>query len=375
MDFQNVRRYLERAVTEYQLPALDVIITQQGKERYRYRYNCESDSMYIGYSSTKVVIGAALAKLVCEGRLSLDSPACEFLPEMKNLRVYIKDEKGMIVGDKALAPEHPVCIRHLASMCSGVADNLYTDYISSAVAAGHRSTRDIVGAILREPLSFEPGTDYKYGLSLDVLAAIMEVATGMRLSKYLEDSFFKPLEMDNTTFHPDAAQRARLLPQYMWYPSGGCRYRIPDDNAFVFTEEYESGGAGLYFTADDYMKLETALANDGIGANGNRVLTPEAIERMRTPLLSKSNAAVFRAMLGLPGYDYGMCVRVMTEPEQENGATPVGEFGWQGKGGTYSSISPERHTAIFMGIQVCDHHPVNHVMHRQLREMIYGMLP
>jgi len=133
------------------------------------------------------------------------------------------------------------------------------------------------------------------------------------------------------------------------------------------SDEYESGGAGAYFTGDDYMKFANALANGGCG-----ILSPSAIERMRTPLLDKHNRERFRTLLGFPGYTYGTCVRVMDEPEKCGFVTPKGEFGWQGKGGTYCSICPELNTAIFMGIQICDYHPVNIVMHNELREKIYS---
>lgn len=367
MEKTDLKEYFDLCVDKYSLPTLQVIVNRNGKEVFRYQHNCDKKSMYIGYSSTKPFIGAAISRLIDEGKTSLDTPAYEYLPEMKDLRVFVKDESGMITGEKKLNEKKPVLIRHLASMTSGVADNIWTDYIQSVIASGRRNTRDIVHAILRQPLSFEPGADYKYGLSLDVLAAVIEQITGKKLSEYLEETFFKPLNMTDTTFHPTAEQKSRLLQQYMWYDEGGYFYAIPNVNDLVFTDEYESGGAGAYFTGDDYMKFADALANGGGG-----ILAPSAIERMRTPLLDEHNRERFRTLLGFPVYTYGTCVRVMDEPEKCGFVTPKGEFGWQGKGGTYCSICPELNTAIFMGIQICDYHPVNIVMHNELREKIYG---
>lgn len=368
----SLKEYLDSCVEKYSLPSLQVIVSRKGVERFRYQYRCSEDSMYIGYSSTKPFIGAALAKLVDEGKTSLDTPAYEYLPKMKELRVFVRDAFGAIVGERKLDEAKPVLIRHLASMTSGVADNIWTEYIRSAVDAGKKSTREIVDAILTQPLSFEPGSDYKYGLSLDVLAAVLEVITGKKLSEYLEESFFEPLGMRETTFHPSQEQKNRLLQQYMWYDEGGYFYAVPNVNDLVFTDEYESGGAGAYFNGDDYMKFASALAGRGKGANGAEVLSPSAVEFMRTPLLNEYNKERFCTLLGFPGYSYGACVRVMHEPEKNGFITPAGEFGWQGKGGTYCSVSPECDTAVFMGIQVCDYHPVNIVMHNELRERIYG---
>lgn len=368
----SLKEYLDSCVEKYSLPSLQVIVSRKGTERFRYQYSCSEDSMYIGYSSTKPFIGAALAKLVDEGKTSLDTPAYEYLPKMKELRVFVRDASGAIVGERKLDGAKPVLIRHLASMTSGVADNIWTEYIRSAVDAGKKSTREIVDAILTQPLSFEPGSDYKYGLSLDVLAAVLEVITGKKLSEYLEESFFEPLGMRETTFHPTQEQKNRLLQQYMWYDEGGYFYAVPNVNDLVFTDEYESGGAGAYFNGDDYMKFAAALAGRGKGANGAEVLSPSAVEFMRTPLLNEYNKERFCTLLSFPGYSYGACVRVMHEPEKYGFITPAGEFGWQGKGGTYCSVSPEYDTAVFMGIQVCDYHPVNIVMHNELRERIYG---
>ena len=371
---QKIIAYLEGEVNRYSLPSLQVLVTRNSKTVLRYQYQCDEKSMYIGYSSTKPVIGAAIAKLITEGRTALDIPAYEYLPEMRNLRVFKRDQSGMIIGEEKLDEGKPILIGHLVSMTGGIADNIWTDYIQSAIQSGKKSSREIVEAILRQPLSFEPGTDFKYGLSLDVLAVIIEQITGKKLSEYLVETFFEPLNMQDTTFHPTAGQKSRILQQYMWYDDGGYCYAVPNVNDLVFTEEYESGGAGLYFTGDDYMKFAAMLANGGTGQDGERILSAEAIENMRTPLLNQHNKERFRTLLGFPGYSYGMGVRVMDEPGKQGYLTPAGEFGWQGKGGTYSSICPELHTAIFMGIQVCDYHPVNTVMHNELREKLYGAI-
>lgn len=362
-----LKKYCEDSVKKYSLPSLQVIVMHKGAEVFRYQHNCNDNSMYIGYSSTKPFIGVAVAKLIGEGRTTLDTPAYEYLPEMQYLRVFEKDTSGMIIGEKKLDENKPILIRHLVSMTSGVADNVWTDYINSAIESGKKSTQDIVKAILRQPLSFEPGADYKYGLSLDVLAAVIEKITGQKLSKYLQEIIFTPLNMTDTSFHPSEEQKKRLLQQYMWYGDGGYFYAIPNDNDLVFTDEYESGGAGAYFTGDDYIKFANVLANGGTG-----MLSRAEIDFMRTPLLSEQLRSRYRTLLGFPGYTYGACVRVMDEPESCGFVTPKGEFGWQGKGGTYCSISPELNTAIFAGIQICDYHPINIVMHNELREKVYN---
>ena len=170
---QKIIAYLEGEVNRYSLPSLQVLVTRNSKTVLRYQYQCDEKSMYIGYSSTKPVIGAAIAKLITEGRTALDIPAYEYLPEMRNLRVFKRDQSGMIIGEEKLDEGKPILIGHLVSMTGGIADNIWTDYIQSAIQSGKKSSREIVEAILRQPLSFEPGTDFKYGLSLDVLAVII----------------------------------------------------------------------------------------------------------------------------------------------------------------------------------------------------------
>lgn len=375
MSFDDLTAYLDKSVEKYKLPAVDICISQGFETVYRYQKNCNDTSMYIGYSTSKLFEGAAIAKLVSDGVIDLNTPAYEYIPEMRELSVYKKDKTGMIVGSEKLSENNPVRIKHLATMCSGVADNIWTEYINSAIESGKKSTQDIVRAILREPLKFEPGTEYKYGLSLDVLAAVIEAATGKKYAQYLHDEFFEPLEMSDTTFRPSEEQKSRLLQQYMWYGPGNYYYMIPNDNQFIFTDEYDSGGAGAYFTANDLMKFAIALANGGVGVNGCQIISSEAIDLMRTPALSEDTKHMFQTWLGFPGYSYGLCVRTMCEPEKPGYTTPVGEFGWQGKGGTYVSICPEKKASFFMGIQVCDYHPVNEMMHNELRDMVYDLLP
>ena len=374
MDFTVLNDFLDKSVDKYCLPALDVALTKGFETVFRYQHNCDNNSYFMGYSSTKVLVGAAAAKLIIEGKLSLDSPAGEFLPQLYDMNVYRRDESGMIVGTEKLSKDKPVLVKHLLTMTAGIADNISTEYIKSALASGKKSTQEIVAAILREPLSFEPGSCYKYGLCLDVAAALIEKVSGLSFSRYLEQNFFEPLDMGQASFHPTLEQRARLLKNHMWYEPGGYYYAIPEDNELVFSSEYESGGAGLYFTADDYIKFEIALANDGFGANGNRVLPKSAVDLMRRPMLSEKNHKIFQEFMGMPGYSYGLCVRTMQNPVVAGYTTPLGEFGWQGKAGTYSSICPEKQASIFMGIQICDYHPVNIVMHNELREMAYDLL-
>ena len=169
----------------------------------------------------------------------------------------------------------------------------------------------------------------------------------MKLGDYMKKHIFEPLGMKDTTFDITPQSYERLACQYD-YDSVG-RYAIEvlkDSNAFRFGPEYQSGGAGLLSTVDDFILITDALANGGVGKNGNRILSSASVKLLTSSSLTKEQLAYFEYSHNI-GYDYGLGVRIMRDPAKAGSLIPKGAFGWDGKKMCLSVSDPENRIAIF----------------------------
>jgi CubicO group peptidase (beta-lactamase class C family) len=223
------------------------------------------------------------------------------------------------------------------------------------------------------PLDFEPGSNYKYSLCHDVLAAVVEVASGMRFSEYLQKNVFDPLGMVDIGFRPNDSQKARFCDQYIY--SNGTNTVVPRElkNQYALSPNYESGGAGLFSTVDEYMKFITVLANGGKTEDGYSLLRPETIEMLGvnrlhdTALNSLVNGRLF-------GYGWGLCGRAHRDPTISLSKSPVGEFGWDGAAGALSMVDAKNHIALYFGVHIFNFTYGYYYLHPMIRNMVYEAL-
>jgi CubicO group peptidase (beta-lactamase class C family) len=286
----------------------------------------------------------AAMQLVERGVIGLDDPVSKYLPDFADC-FLLKD------GQK-VRPEKTMTVRHLFTMSAGFDYDRATKPILDTIAADpHATTLDIVKALVRSPLQFEPGTQFLYSMCHDVLAAVVEVASGMRFSDFLAENIWKPLGLTDTNFQITQEVMDRMSAQYICYEKGKIRpYKNYRD--FNLTDRFESGGAGLYSTVNDYSLFADALACGGVGATGNRILKPETIDLMRTEQLSAiiPNPEVFTCWTG-PGYGYGLGVRTMVD-NSAGQRSPNGEFGWDGATGTFTLMDPANKLSLFFAMHV-----------------------
>ena len=155
--------------------------------------------------------------------------------------------------------------------------------------------------------------------------------------------------MENTGFTVTEDIKARIAPQYRTNPDTKEFERLdPMFNPYIFGEdsEYESGGAGLVSCVDDYIKFADAMANGGVSATGNRILSSKTIDVMRAPFVPNSMLKVGKAV---EGYAYGLGVRTFQHPEVAGQLSNIGEFGWDGAASSYVIIDPAEKLAVFAG--------------------------
>ena len=385
MNFHLLLQYLDSLNEEYGIPALDVIVTKDHETVFRHmagfadaegtRPVSEKD-FYLMYSCTKVITMTAMMQLIESGKACLYDPVCKYLPEWAHMTVINADwtEKGKDFCPSLSEPSHfakgQVRLIDLMSMTSGLTYDMRSEAIRALLREKpDASTREVVAAIAKMPLLFEPGTRYRYSLGHDVIAAVIEVISGERFSNYLRRHIFEPLGITDLTCHMTEEQQSRLSALYAYRPATGkMELRSNRDLTYQITPDYEAGGAALAGTAEAYSAVIEALANGGVGRSGGRILNEESVMLFTHSVLTGPALQDFRVGRFLE-YSYGLGVRVKTE--QILGYSPVGEFGWDGAAGAYAVVDPFNHVSIFYVEHVLGFFEGYSVIHPRVRDLVY----
>ncbi|MBE6617266.1 MAG: beta-lactamase family protein [Ruminococcaceae bacterium] len=352
MNFDRLRAFQDKLVAD-RIPGNDCMICKNHEEIYRYntgfanmetRREMQGDELYFFWSATKVITTSLALRLHEEGKFLMTDPLEEYMPEFGNMTI-----RKMIDGKEEIVPaEKKIRVDQLFNMTAGFDYNFSTDHIAAVrdKTGGRCPTREIMGAIAKSPLQFEPGELWSYSLCHDVLGGLVEVIAGKRLRDYAREVLFDPLGMDDTCYNfPAEDKLERMAVQYYWREDlGKC---LPTNNVcqHILGPDYDSGGAGVISTCEDYMKFADTIANYGKAANGYRYLSPASINLWRTNTLSceQSKALVWPHLMG---YGYGYGVRTMMQPEKCGSLSPVGEFGWGGAAGVWVIIDPNNSMAL-----------------------------
>ena len=373
LDFSGLTDYLSN-IDHNLIPDCEIAVFKDHECIYKnsfakpdYNPEEENKDTYFLFSASKVITCTAALRLVEEGKLQLDDPVSKYLPEFAELFVRNGDDK--ILAKKTLT------VRHLFSMQGGFTYNFGYESIQKVIKESNNqaSTREIVASIAEMPLEFEPGDDFNYSLCHDILAAAVEVASGKKFSEYLNEIIFAPLGMKDTTFVATNDMLSRMKQQYRVDPTTFTAVPQKATCAYCLSENYESGGAGLISTLEDYIRFVDALAC-GESKDGYRLLKPETVELMKTNQLNEKAVKTFRANTQNKGYGYGMGVRTLMDKSIENALSPIGEFGWDGAAGAYCLIDTDNHLSIFYAQHVlgCSYAYSN--VHKAIRNLVYKSL-
>ena len=240
----------------------------------------------------------------------------------------IENGEKIYVGEQML-------VRHLFTMSAGFDYSIVSRPVSELLkkTGGRATTREIVGAFTALPLGFRPGERFRYSLCHDVLAAVIEAASGKRFADFMRENIFAPLGMENTFFHLPMEEKEKRMAE-LWKYDGGKMRLFGKANAYELTENYDSGGAGLISCAEDYALFADAMACGGVAKNGVRLLSEQSVRYMASDRLSGFVAfpESFSSVVG-DGYSYGLGVRVLTD-KSYGAKAPLGEFGWDGAAGS-----------------------------------------
>jgi methyl acetate hydrolase len=313
------------------------------------------DSVFWIASMTKAITAAAVMQLVEQGKLSLDAPIGNVLPDLAAPKVL---EGFDAKGEPRLRPaKNPITLRHLLTHTAGFSYPMWNgDMLQYLEKTGTPSARTGLNESLRVPIMTDPGTRWEYGINIDWVGKAVEAASHQQLDVYLRDHLFIPLGMTDTAHKIGDAQRRRLV---------GVHSRGTDGSlvkiAFETEQnpEFYAGGGGLYGTADDYIKFTQMILNKGRG-NGHQVLKPETVATMAENHIGELEvgglttyaAATSNDLEFFPGITkkWGLSFLINTAKTAE-GRSP-GSLAWAGLGNTYYWIDPARDISGVILMQV-----------------------
>jgi len=331
------------------------------------------DTLYRIYSMTKVITCTAALMLYERGLYQLNDPLDEYLPEFKNPQVYRQDGSGSLTVSPAASP---IRIKDLFTMTSGLTydgDGSETERKTALIyrnAPATMNVRELSKALAEVPLAFDPGTRWRYGLSHDILGALVEVLSGQSFGEFLKKEIFEPLGMKDTAFRIREDERDRLSVLYDCAADGTLTPNTRLDAQFQPDCRFESGGGGLISTMDDYVRFAQALVQGG-ELNGVRLLSPKTVQLMSTNHLTPQQLNDF-SWDHLSGYGYGLGVRVMIDPAAGGINGTIGEYGWAGMAGSWLLIDPrEQLTVVYMQQMLPSREAF---IANRIRNVVYGAL-
>ncbi len=390
MDFKNLTRCLNSLTENGKIPSVDCIVYKNHEMIYRQflgktdiekDINIKGDEIYFIFSMTKMITCTAALQLYEKGAYSLDEPVSKYLPEFSKMKVaasFSDSENSLRIASgkhtdytEAMADwtyaKNQITVMDLFTMSAGLDYNLEADYIKEALAFGKTSSRELVSSFSKAVLGFEPGTRFMYSLCHDVLGVLVEIWSGKSLGDYMEENIFKPLGMKNTFFGvpKDEKRLSKMAARYS-IDENGNREKMPLECVFNLSGDYQSGGAGLCSTTEDYALFLDALACGGMGKSGNRILAEDTVRLMAADHLTGERYEDFQKLR--PGYGYGLGVRVHKDAEISNSLSPIGEFGWDGAAGAFSMVDAENKLSLTYFQHI---HPWELETHYKLRNALY----
>jgi methyl acetate hydrolase len=301
------------------------------------------DTIGLIASMTKAVTSIAALQLLEQGKLDLESPASKWLPALGEIQVL----EGFDADGKprTRAPKRAVTLRHLLTHTSGFGYEFLNEAIPKYQAAtGVPSALSGQLAMLKVPLMFDPGERWEYGTSLDWVGQIVEAVSGQKLGEYFAQHIFAPLGIKDTAFLMTPSMRERKA---KIHARGPANELIPIDLELPQPAEFEMGGAGLYGTMGDYIKIIRMILNKGAGDNG-RVLKEETVDllsrnhmgELNVPSVKSANRQLSNDMPLPPDIPHKWGLAHMINTKTFPTGRAAGSLMWAGLTNAYYWIDP-----------------------------------
>jgi CubicO group peptidase (beta-lactamase class C family) len=348
-----VGEFFKNEVATGKIAGAIVLIQQHGKPVYHESFGVQDvvskapitdKTIFRLFSMTKAITSVAAMTLIQDGKIKLDDPVAKYIPSFANVKVGV--EKKAEDGTKTLElvpPNRPLTVLDLMRHTSGITYGFYGDslvrkaYAAANLYAGDFDLAEFSERIAKLPLHDQPGSLWQYGHSTDVLARVMEIASGKSLLELEREKLLDPLGMNDTRFFVTDPAKQKLLAQPV---PNDSNFRVGRENNPTVPKKWESASGGMVSTMSDYARFAQMLLNGG-KFEGKTILSPKAFELMTTDRVGPG-WGIGRDYFYFPGdgFGFGLGLAVRTDPGNAKPPPPgsLGELKWDGASGCYFVI-------------------------------------
>ncbi|MBR0874426.1 beta-lactamase family protein [Bradyrhizobium tropiciagri] len=352
-----IGEFFKNEVATGKIPGAIVLIQQHGKPVYHEFFGVQDvvskapmtdKTIFRLASMTKAITAVVSMQLLEEGKFKLDDPVSKYIPSFANMKVGV--EKKADDGSKTLdlVPlKRPITIKDLMTHTSGVTYGFYGDslvrkaYKEANIYGGDFDLAEFAERIAKLPLHNQPGELWQYGHSTDILARVMEIASGKSLLTIEREKLLDPLGMNDTRFFVTDPEKQKLMAEPMPNDSD---FRVGRVNDPTKVKKWESASGGMVSTMADYSRFAQMLLNGGT-FDGKTYMKPETFKLLTTDYVGP-NSGVERDFFYFPGdgFGFGLGIGVRTDPGNAKPPPPgdLGELKWDGASGCYFVIDPKQ---------------------------------
>jgi CubicO group peptidase (beta-lactamase class C family) len=332
------------------------------------------DNIFALASMTKPMVSVATLSLTQQAKLPLFSKVSDYYPAVGAMKVAIKKPDGSMHYENV---KNPMTVQDLMRHTSGLTYGGRPD-TSGAAASLYPSTEDIIKMkntnefierITKLPLVYQPGTIFEYSSSFELLGAVIEKVTAKSLDSYLRETIWNPLRMNDTGFNVPENKKSRQAYAFKLNPLNNRPQTI---SYLVRGMDFECGGGCALGTVPDYLKFGQMLLNGG-EFNGQRILSPAMVNLMTSDQMNKkiinnvANVEPHRE-----GYGFGLGVAVRIEPGLAAVPGNVGEYSWNGSGGTGYFADPKAKLVVVFGTAAPG--DLRKYYREQIQNLVYGAM-
>ena len=385
---QHLDAALQRYVDEGRIAGMVALIARHGRTIHQVCLGSmdveahkpmQHDTIFRIASMAKPITAVAVMMLCEQGLLDLDDPIADYIPAFRDTPVYAETLPGLAVTGR----EAEITLRHLLTHTSGIClgadqssplDALYCETVDRLRNTPGTTNQTAIQELAKLPLAFQPGSGWRYGLSFEVLAALVEIVSGEWFDMFLKRRILEPLRMEDTGHIVPRENAARLAALYGTSEMGERKLiEAPANSPHVLPPsfQYESGtawlpgGGMMVSTISDYARFVHMLLNGG-SLDETRLLDPKTVQRMTTNLLPDS---LLPFAPEHRGYGHGLGVRVRLDAADGTGS--IGEFTGDGGHGTYFWADPKEGLLGLLMIQL---NPNPSSVHGEFRTLTYQAL-
>ncbi len=381
---ERIATLINQEIEKGEIAGANIMVLHKGKEIffdcYGYadkenKFPVKRDTIFRLFSMSKPITAVATMILVERGEIDVRDAVSKYIPAFAGQKVWC--------DGKEVPAERDITVWDCLNMTTGIPypdlsfesgrqmDELFKELIARRESGEVVTTMDYVNRIAQIPLAFQPGERWMYGLSADILGAVIEAVSGKKYSKFLQDEIFLPLGMKDTGFYVPADKEWRFAKNYDMVNGELVPFTRSHLGEYYKQDvAFESGGAGMVSTIEDYSHFTQMLVNGGT-YNGVRILGRKTIAYMAQNHLRPEQMGALNWDSNL-GCGYGCLMRVLINQSAAGTNGSLGEFGWDGWTGNYMTVDPSEELTILYFIQRCGAGFTPAM--RKLRSVIYGSI-